>query len=608
MPTTAAADDDCSENHERQCPVCLTLVEILVCGPCRHSTCVDCMEQILNAKGEETRWPPPSAADSHLSAPTLGRCPICRSELSLFDMVDQDTGAVLYPKQTKYWEDGGLSTLLKDAVYIPYHGKVGQLSFHWDWSTIEGSKEIPYLNISLPLEKDKDRWRLEDGSLAPSRKFFEPGSHFHEVSRTFHGKISWAPSRLNGSYEWDVVLGFPPDFRFLRSGQIHMRRERKVDDRTLPPEYTTEQRQLCRFPLDGRWTISWDTVKGENKRAEIHVKNNEYRQSGWAFYLNFDDPKHPTVRWPRSDHSQTIQDGVDLDKEPMGPAVGAKILWTTTSPNFPEMVWERQTMGPSPSPYVILFGMGPDKQLYQRLDANFEGTSVIPKYHGGTLWGNVFCKRLYVGSASYHFLGPNNSFLSYRHPACRDLPPMDDGSPLPTQVDFHDLIFDPEERKLTCSIEWEKDFGTSWNENVRWKLSMYFDSEYMIILKGGIQCEWCNERRARPKPPRRPNPHRPPPVAVYVPPKEDEQKVSQEPKPNEEWIMSGYGHDQIYINAACLERYRGGAVPIDFTELGKEHCRRLQSEGATTRSVGFLNHVFELAAQNPNSSPIDFLV
>mmetsp|Transcript_69003 Transcript_69003/g.200214 ORF Transcript_69003/g.200214 Transcript_69003/m.200214 type:complete len:213 (+) Transcript_69003:575-1213(+) len=132
------------------------------------------------------------------------------------------------------------------------------------------------------------------------------------------------------------------------------------------------------------------------------------------------------------------------------------------------------------------------------------------------------------------------------------------------------------------------------------------------ILRGGIQVEWCKERRARPKPPRQPNPHRPAPVAVYVPPKEDEEKeekkAKEKPQRNEEWIMSGYGHDQLYVNAACLERYRGGEELPDFKALGKMQCERLEREGATKRTLGFVKHVFDLADENPRSSPIDFLL
>eukprot|EP00934_Nitzschia_sp_Nitz4_P006107 Nitzschia sp. Nitz4//scaffold130_size63480//7477//9324//NITZ4_006239-RA/size63480-processed-gene-0.75-mRNA-1//1//CDS//3329535159//6097//frame0 len=600
------------EEHDHSCPVCLTQTESLVWGPCHHSTCRECMEQILNAQGVNKAWPPHSMADVHLEAPTLGRCPICRQELSLFDVVHKDTSDPLYPRDTDYMLDDRKDSPLRNAVYIPYHGKIGQLSFHWDWQKLRNTqsrRERPFLNLAIPLKQDPHRWMLEDGTYVPRIKYFEPGSHFHVESRTFHGKILWGGSRLNGSYEWDVVLGFPPDYRFLSTGRIHMRREYQVNEENLPAEYTSQQREQCRFPLDGRWTVSWTTISGQKKRIEIQVRNNEYKQSGWAFFLNLQDPRHPTIRWPKSTHSQTVQEGVDLEKHPLGPEIGGKVVWTTTSPNFPTIHWERQTMGPVPTPHVILFGMGSGKQLYQRLDASLDADTVIPHYHVGSLWGNVFCKRLHIGSASYHFLSPSNSFLSYRHPACRDLPPMDDGSPLPTKVPFRNIEWDEQKRKLSCTVEWEEEFGTSWNENVRWKLNMWFDTEFMVILKGGIQCEWCTERRARPHPPRQANPHRPPPVPVYVPPTEEEKEErKEEPDRNEEWVMSGYGHDQLYINAAILERYRKGTAVVDFREIGQRQCRRLEMEGATKRHIGFVKHVFDLGAESPNSSPIDFLV
>jgi hypothetical protein len=176
--------------------------------------------------------------------------------------------------------------------------------------------------------------------------------------------------------------------------------------------------------------------------------------------------------------------------------------------------------------------MGEDKVLYQRFqNATQDNSNRIPSYNGASLWGNVFCKRLYVGSASYHFLAPDNCYISYQRPACRDLPALDDGSPLPTRVDFHDVVWDADERKLFANIEWEHGFGTSWNDNLRWKLTMYFDTEYMIILKGGIQCEWNQERRARPRPPRVENLHRLAPVPVYVPPP-PAQPEAEEPPPD----------------------------------------------------------------------------
>jgi hypothetical protein len=57
-----------------------------------------------------------------------------------------------------------------------------------------------------------------------------------------------------------------------------------------------------------------------------------------------------------------------------------------------------------------------------------------------------------------------------------------------------------------------------------------------------------------------------------------------------------------------LERYREGTTVVNFEEIGRQQCQRLEQEGATKRSLGFIKHVFDLAAQNPRSSPINFLL
>ena len=116
----------------------------------------------------------------------------------------------------------------------------------------------------------------------------------------------------------------------------------------------------------------------------------------------------------------------------------------------------------------------------------------------------------------------------------------------------------------------------------------------MIIVKGGIQCKWSQERRARSHPPRVENHHRQAPVPVYVPPP-PESKAEEPPPPddcNKEWIMSGYGHDQFYINAAMLEWYRDddttAVTAVDYKEIAQQQCTRLEREGATKRSIEFL--------------------
>lgn len=397
-----------------------------------------------------------------------------------------------------------------------------------------------------------------------------------------------------------------------------------------------EQQELKGYPLDGRWAVTWRRKKrhpldknGTLQKMEITVASNAYVQSGYTFYLDFsDDPNCPKIAWPKSNHYQRALVGyIDFDAVPLGVEVGHRIVWETSSPNFEELIWTRQTIGKVPIPRAIVFGSGRDKMLYQQYQQDGRDISTgIPKYEGTSLWGNVFCKRLYTGSASYHFLSPDNAYVSYEHPSCSSLPCLDDDTPLPTRVKFLHMNFNAEERKLNAQVEWEEQFGTSWNDNVRWKLEMWFDSEYMVILKGGIQCGWCQERRARPRPQARVNPHRPAPVPIYVPPppeeeteeeeKEEEEETKAEstvPKRNEEWIMSGYGYDQVYINAATLERFRtpgqiesGG--PVDWRGICERQLERLKDEGATERSMKFLEHVFQLAARDPASNPIDFVL
>jgi hypothetical protein len=379
-----------------------------------------------------------------------------------------------------------------------------------------------------------------------------------------------------------------------------------------------KEKELGGYPFDGKWTVVWKRkASSREQRVEIQVIANAYTQSGYTFYIDFGgNPDKPVISWPKSqDYQQAALGYVDFESYPMGVKVGEKILWTTTSQSFDQILWIRQTIGKAPLPKVISFGMGQDKMLYQRWEENsdMENTG-IPKWHGESLWGNVFCKRLHIGSASYHFIGPEHSYMSYEHPSCSDLTPLDDGTPMPTRVMFSNLNFNADERNLTADVQWEGQFGTSWNDNVLWKLNMWFDSEYMIIVKGGIQCEWCKERRARPRPPRPVNPHRPEPVAVYVPPpKKVEEKKEEESQHsrNEEWKMSGYGHDQLYINAAMLERFRKpdeSPSTINWEKIAKKQIKRLRKEGATDRSLSFVSHVYNLAAANPNSNPIDFML
>jgi hypothetical protein len=664
-------DDEEDSSTAACCPICLhypTATAGFAKTPCHHCFCIPCLERVLNADAAQKQWPPQSSS-SHQVPPTHGKCPICRAAFTLFQVVnaaatENATDAATSSDQILLYEKNHnlQDTPLAGMVYVPYGGrpKVGLLSFHFDNNENENENR-PYLNIEESIRKSPDEWTLDNGMLAPGKIYFQKGSHFHAPSRTFHGTIQWQlephdGNRLQASHEWNIVLGFAKDFRFISSGLV--KKQRELVRQPLPEDdtdtvnnnnnLTCEEKMKCAYPLDGNWTVLW-YVQGMEKRTTIQVIGNTYMQSNWPFYLNFTDFRRPCIQWPRSTTVQVAERGVDLYTCPMGPEIGERIYWTTSSPNFPELQWIRQSIGNlPPPPQVIVFGTGQDQRLYQRLHTNgdredssslqqqsstngFSGSdsdSGIPSYHGDTLWGNVFCKKLRLGSASYHFLSPTSSYISYEHVASRDLPPLDDGSPLPTRIPFHNMDWDPMLRVLKATIEFEHDFGTSWNDNVRWKLDMKFDSQFLCILSGGIQCEWCHERRAPPRPSLPPPAHRPPPVPIYVPPPippvDQDEPPPPPPTQNEEWVMSGYGHDQLYINAAILERYAQMVVLDQESGSGSEDDdnngngnngwsrisqgigQQLEQEGATARTRQMIDYVIQVAAQQPNANPIDY--
>ena len=147
--TTALSDDD------HACPVCLcnpSLELRFFSGDCGHAVCQPCMERILDAE-----------------TPTVGKCPICRSELKLFELRDGEEKP--YPRNTNVQE-----WPIRGMVYVERQGGVGP-SFHFD-------EDTPYLEFS-------GEELLDDGTRVPTKKFFDEASHYHDKSRSFHGTVTW---------------------------------------------------------------------------------------------------------------------------------------------------------------------------------------------------------------------------------------------------------------------------------------------------------------------------------------------------------------------------------------------------------------------------------
>ena len=98
---------------------------------------------------------------------------------------------------------------------------------------------------------------MMEPACLPDKNYFEPGCHFHEQTRTFHGTIRWGQDdcrkRLKGSPRWDFILGFSSDFRFIARGVFISKKE--SCQRTECGKYD------CKFPLDGTWEVTYSRTK-----------------------------------------------------------------------------------------------------------------------------------------------------------------------------------------------------------------------------------------------------------------------------------------------------------------------------------------------------------
>jgi hypothetical protein len=310
-------------------------------GLCKHDFCVPCLEGLLHKTKEDK-----TLGDNHLSAPTLGRCPECNTELRKFEIKDTSTQKLKYKRST-------------DIAKSPLHGKtfhpldktVQFGSFHFD-----GDPQ-PYMNFKAAIKSDKDTWIMNDGAKVEKRKFFEEGCHFDATTRTFHGTIKWHPVTFLGAHQWDVVLGFNKKFTAIHIGLIHERKERVLEEeeKSKVPKW-----ELSRYlyPLDGEWKSSWVNSAGDEQKDSLTVTNNEFQQGPYLFNLNFDEREKPRFRWPSDPVFAAAKSGFNLNENPMGPFVGERIVWETTHADFGQMTWKRESIGETPGQSTIHFGVG----------------------------------------------------------------------------------------------------------------------------------------------------------------------------------------------------------------------------------------------------------
>lgn len=410
-----------STDDDDACPVCLCSPSdqlLFVAAPCKHTVCQPCMERILLAQHSGT----------DLYIPTRGKCPICRCQVSLFDLTFTN-GDLAYPIDT-------------DISHSPIGGLVykvdGRLATSPDFCF---DKETPYIDFG----------ENGDGETISFDTF-----HWHAKSRTFHGTLTDEPL---GS-KWDVVLQFSSDLRFISNGVQIVK---------------SNGRSNTRYPLDGHWVVQWES----GFQDLIRVSRNAFTYGGLRYVLDLSNAGQVQFEWPIENKVvQTAVNGVNLDEQPQGPSVGSRIEWKTSQDE--RITWTRQSVGHEET---IRFGVG--GHMYHRVDAS---NRTRPTYHEDSLWGNTFCQALKVGLASYHFLSPQDgAYISYENPLCARWPSLDDGTPVPSQVYFRNMSFDETEKIFRGTIEWQQDHGTTWQGCSKWIYEMKFDSEYTCIISGGVK-------------------------------------------------------------------------------------------------------------------------
>ena len=281
------------------CPICFCGVgednddesnkPMLVRGRCNHEFCIPCIERVLTVpspislrvNGRDNGY---NNEDDHLSAPTLGRCPICRAEMSLFDLTTTQHDETKEMTRAAFQKDFDIqNSPLQGMVFIEKNSRQGIESLHFPLSRIIGlpaaesrSQEgdtslanenelalaispLPYIDLSnAKRSSNATYWKFDNGEPVPDKMEFQPGCHYHHPTRTFHGTILWdqlmqaaddngkrtdlptcpggtdskksSCSLFHGCRQWDFILGFSSDLRWIARG---IRVSRGPDGRVL---------------------------------------------------------------------------------------------------------------------------------------------------------------------------------------------------------------------------------------------------------------------------------------------------------------------------------------------------------------------------------------
>ena len=584
-----AADD----TTDTQCPICLhdttkaasgvptgaeeeasasTDSLQLAHGPCGHCFCIPCLERHLNApRHTSERGTYAEATVDHETSRitvTLGLCPICRAELSLFDLRYKHSQQLVYEASCKNVPLE--STALGGAVFVDAGslGGIGKGSFHFPATDPCAGDEKDSKTSGFYYNTENTPEQLRPPN-EPVHWYFPRPYYYHAPTRTFSATFPFEPSDFPSTSRKQahirVVLTFSHDMQFVTRGVVVKRRQ----------EYASLHEFQSVYPMDGVWSVesaSETTRRTINRHRTDHsfligVGRTQIRLVG-----PLSNPNLPV--------SQTAT--FDLSKQPTGPHIGETLDWRRLSQQDSSgdgdnstiverwtrvSMLEQSALDALPLDSIAPIG-GRSGRIFKRLHAdNSSPASTPPTYRADCLWGNIFCQGGRVGLASYHFVGPSEAYISYEHTATSQWPPLDNGMPIPSRVAFHNTRqSDP--HTFCGQICWLEDFGTTWQGCRRWDYEMRFDPQFLCIVSGAVHSVT------------------------------DDFGAPQ--------ARSLYGEGLNYCNAALYSHLRSTISTSDatFDTMGEY----LRDHGASPRTVALVHLVWRRAQARDGSNPIDWNV
>jgi hypothetical protein len=600
------------------CPICFESSSATghVAGSCGHGMCMKCAGQLfLEDAGGRLRST--TAAEF---IPALGKCPLCRKLLLYGDLKYVDSLEDAFPGDP-------LDDMLLDAVYVGNPMGIGWASIHlFEPSDAEKARRPIQNGAIQPLSSSSSYILKDDSRLVLTDPKFHRGTN----TISFRIRAGASPSALAAAAvdvaattaattttERLAVLSFSDNYSFISRGIL-----------LLPLAVRTSR-------LDGIWKRCSNGTRLMMFNLQCVVHDSDVGCCLGKFLVNdganvvFLKVRHQAiVSYPEfggggdsSEDRVPIQDDVwTAHVEPAQPPdqqplpLGTRLCWRRTGSALVHDEWilvdaspgfgQQQQQQNSESDNNIRVPIsGRDGQLYWRLDAP---GPAVPVYNAHALAGNVFCQNGRIGVASYHFettaaetnveqgssasSSPNivtAAYISYEHSiAATKWPPLDNGRPIPARMYFTNVEITDGGTVFRGTIDWMGTHHTTWNNATCWTYEIRFDARFQCVVGGSVRfSEHSGNDDDN--------------AAVFGSVVTQQQQQQQQ---QENDVMSEFGTDLVYINAAVYSWADDDAPATTTRRQQQFSVDHIQSCGASAQTTLALQR----ALQRP-AKPLSFL-